>query len=92
MSWRYTFDDGPERDLDCPFSEYMLAAMVAFSRENVQKMPMINVPSRRDDGKYDGHVLKIWDDKLLPEYGPSYYGIGYNQCVSLTITVLVPNA
>ena len=83
--WRYTFDGGPEKDLDCTSTLYALAAMAAFSREDVHRFPMINVPGFEP---YSGHVLTLWDPGLLPDHGPCQYGIGYNQCGGLTITSL----
>lgn len=85
MPWRYSFDGGPEKDLDCTSTLYALAAMAAFSREDVHKFPTINVPGFEP---YQGHVLKLWDPGLLPDYGPYFYGIGYNQCGGLTIASL----
>lgn len=80
--WRYTFDGGPEKDLECSSTLYSLAAMAAFSREDVQKFPTINIPGFEP---YHGHILTLWDPGLLPDYGPYKYGIGYNQCGGLTI-------
>lgn len=85
MPWRYSFDGGPEKDLACDSSLYARAAMAAFSREEVTLFPTINVPGFEP---YRGHQLKLWDPALLPDYGPYFYGIGYNQCGGLTITSL----
>lgn len=86
MAWRYTFDGGPEKGLDCKASQYCLAAMAAFANETIEKLPTIKGPGTFP---YDGHVLVIWNDKLIPEYGPYHYGIGLNECVSLTIVTLL---
>lgn len=85
MAWRYTFDDGPEKPLDITSTLYALAAMAAFSREDVKQFPTINVPGFEP---YQGHILTLWDDELLPVNGKYLYGIGYNQCGSLTISPL----
>ena len=85
MPWRYSFDGGPEKDLNCDSTLYALAAMAAFSAEAVTMFPTMNVPSFEP---YRGHVLKLWDPELLPDYGPYHYGIGYNQCGGLTINSL----
>ena len=82
MTWRYTFDDGPEKALDCPYSQYTLAAMRAFACEWITKMPDVKSPGIEP---YDGHVLKLWDEDLIPTYGPYRYGVGYNECGSLVI-------
>jgi hypothetical protein len=86
MGWRYTFDDGPEKALpdDVIVGIYQLAAMAAFSREKVERLPPINVPGIEP---YSGHVLKLWVPRLVTAgYGPYAYGIGLNQCGGLTIT------
>ncbi len=85
MAWRYTFDGGPENDLDCESGLYAIAAMAAFSREGVKMFPEIRVPGFEP---YTGHVLTLWDTDLLPDYGPYEYGIGFNQCGGLTISSL----
>lgn len=82
MAWRYTFDGGPEKSLPCEATHYSLAAMAAFSRENLRLFPTIIVPGIEP---YKGHVLRLWDDLLVPDYGPYQYGIGFNQCGGLTI-------
>ena len=88
MAWRYTFDSGPEKPLTCKASLYVLAAMYAFGQELVEKLPTVKMGIH----DYDGHTLTIWDDKLVPEYGPYQYGIGLNEAQSLTIVTLLPNA
>ena len=85
MGWRYSFDGGPEKDLACSSTLYACAAMAAFSAEDVTLFPTINVPGFEP---YQGHKLRLWDPDLLPDYGPYFYGIGYNQCGGLTIVVL----
>lgn len=85
MAWKYKFDGGPEKNLDCTSSLYAVAVMAAFSKEDLNLFPTINVPGFEP---YQGHILIIWDDELLPDYGPYRYGIGYNQCGGLTITTV----
>lgn len=84
MAWRYKFDGGPEKSVASPSGLYVLAAMRAFSQEAVEKLPTITMGSH----PYDGHVLKLWDDKLIPDYGPYHYGIGLNEAQSLIIVNL----
>lgn len=82
--WRYTFDDGPEKPLEAS-SLYSVAAMAAFAKEDIQRIP-------QSDGHflstYDGHVLVLWDDQLRDLYGVTYYGLAWNECGSLTILPL----
>ena len=84
MAWRYTFDGGPEKGIDTDHGHYQVVAMLAFARETLTRFP--NVP--RVSAPYGGHVLVLWDDKLVPEYGPCRYGLGYNECVNLQIIPL----
>lgn len=86
MAWRYTFDGGPEKPLECASTLYALAAMAAFAREEVTKMPTIKVPGK---SPYKGHVLSLWDDKLVDYYPAHRYGIGFNQCGGITIPQVV---
>jgi hypothetical protein len=81
MAWRYTFETGPEKPLKCKVTIYVIAAMRAFAQENIEKLPLVKMGIH----PYDGHVLTLWDDKLVPEYGPYRYGIGLNEAGSLTI-------
>ena len=85
MAWRYTFDDGPERDLPVATTLYSVAAMSAFAREEIRLLPMIVSPGIEP---YDGHVVTLWDDELLPTYRPTMYGLAYNQCGTLTLPIL----
>jgi hypothetical protein len=85
VTWKYTFDDGPERDLPIGSSLYAVAAMAAFAREEISKFPTIKSPGVE---AYDGHVLALWDDELLPTYPAKLYGLGYNECGSLMMPVL----
>lgn len=84
MAWKYTFDGGPEKGVECASGLYALAALRAFAQENIEKLPAVKMGVH----DYDGHVLVLWDDKLVPHYGPYKYGIGWNEAVSLTIVNL----
>ena len=88
MAWRYTFDGGPEKTVGVSSTLYQVAAMAAFARENLTLFPEV----RQGINPYLGHVLKLWDDRLVPEYGPYFYGIGFNDCVSLQIVSLSEHA
>ena len=84
LNWfHYKFDGGPERQVSCAATTYDAGALAAFGRERVTKFPKVEVPGISE---YDGHVLEIWSPRVLPDYGPYLYGIGYNQCGSITIT------
>jgi hypothetical protein len=86
MAWRYTFDDGPEKAIDVSTTLYMLAAMQAFAREAVTDLHCL--PPGGGLNPYKGHVLKLWDDKLLPQYPPTLYGIALDQYSDLKIVGL----
>lgn len=83
MAWRYTFDGGDEKPLEAS-SLYQVAAMAAFSRESVQRIPEV----AEGVHKYDGHVLKLWDDKLVDLYPPTHYGLGWDAYGCLKICIL----
>lgn len=85
MAWRYKFDDGPEKPLACESTLYAVAAMSAFGQEKIEKMPTITSPGIFP---YEGHVLTLWDDRLVPTYGPYKYGIGFNECGSLIVPIV----
>ena len=57
--------------------------MAAFAREcgRLTKWPVVKVGLH----SYDGHVVRLWDDRLVPEYGPYDYGIGHNECGNVII-------
>lgn len=82
--FRYTFDGGEEKDLRFHCGEYRLAALAAFGREAVERLPIIGLGA----SPYTGHVLKIWSPSVMPEYGPYFYGIGQNECGSPIVVVL----
>lgn len=84
MAWRYTFDGGEEKAVECSSGLYAIAALRAFAQEAVEKMPAVRMGSHA----YDGHVIVLWDDKLVPHYGPYRYGIGWNEAMSLIIVNL----
>lgn len=84
MAWRYKFDGGPEKALDFKSSLYVMAALRAFSQEDVRHMPTI----RPGVAEYTGHTLELWDDELVDVYPASIYGIGFNECGSATMPVL----
>ena len=86
MAWKYHFDDGPEKSLECADSLYQIAAMAAFSQEQIKKLPDLTVS---DSKKYTGHVLKIWNSDVSGEFGPYLYGIGLNESGGLTIITLI---
>jgi hypothetical protein len=85
LAWRYTFDGGPEQELDAS-SIYQVAAMAAFSREAITRLP--NVPPGPGIKSYDGHVITLWDDLLVDLYPPSLYGLGFDEFGCLKILML----
>lgn len=74
MAWRYKFDDGPEKPLEIKSTLYCVAAMAALSREDINLLP--DHPAEFGIHPYKGHKLELWDDELLPDYGPYFYGLG----------------
>jgi hypothetical protein len=84
MGWRYKFDGGPEKAVDCASGLYVLAALKAFAQEPVEKLPTIKMGVHG----YDGHMLTLWSTEVVPEYGPYNYGIGLNEAQSLLIVNL----
>ena len=84
MAWRYTFDGGPEKPLDAS-SIYQIAAMKAFTQEDITLLPILGGAGIKP---YDGHVLKLWDDDLVDSYPPSLYGLGWAEYGCLQIAML----
>lgn len=85
MAWRYTFDGGAEKPLEAS-SLYQVAAMTAFTREELTRIP--NVLPGYGIKPYDGHVVKLWDTELVDLYPPSLYGLGCDECGGLKILLL----
>ncbi len=85
MAWRYTFDGGPEKTLDTEQSLYDVVAMLAFAAEDIKRFPYVS----QGVGRYEGHVLVLWNDELVPEYGPYRYGLAFNEAVHLQIVSLI---
>ena len=84
MAWRYTFDGGPEKGFETDHSQYEVVALLIFASEPLSRFPNL----AREGGPYDGHVLVLWSDRLIPEYGPYRYGLGYDEYAHLQITSL----
>lgn len=82
--FRYTFDGGAEKTVNCHASQYRLAALYAFAKERIERLPEVRMGSH----DYDGHILKIWIEDLVPDYGPYFYGIGSNEAGSIVIVTL----
>lgn len=82
MAWRYTFDDGPEKDLKCASSRYLVAAMTAFANEGVTDLH-VEPPGMVKD--YRGHVVKLWDTELVDDYPPTLYGLTLDEFSNLKI-------
>ncbi len=87
MAWRYTFDDGPEKGLECVSSLYMVAAMTAFAVEGVTNLHT-EPPGDALIKPYAGHVVKLWDDQLVNDYPPTLYGCCIDQFSNLKIVGL----
>lgn len=84
MAWRYTFDGGEEKPLEAS-SLYQVAAMTAFTRENITNIPQVEGRGVRP---YDGHVLKLWDTELVDMYPPTLYGLAWDEYGCLKICIL----
>lgn len=86
MTWRYTFDDGPEKPLHNGTSLYSVAAMAAFASEDIRYLHTLKAGFGVKD--YVGHVVKLWDTELVGWFPPSLYGLAYNECGTLTLPML----
>lgn len=87
MAWRYTFDDGPEKDLACKSSLYMVAAMTAFAVEGVTDLHTEPVSGAIKD--YRGHVVTLWDTDLVDQYPATRYGLCMDQFSNLKVVGIV---
>lgn len=87
MAWRYTFDGGEEKPLEAP-SLYQVAAMTAFAQEKIEHIPQLSA-GRNFRSSYGGHVLKLWDDKLVDQYPAMHYGLAWDEFGCLKITMLI---
>jgi hypothetical protein len=86
MAWRYRFDNGDEQSLPVETTLYQVAAMAAFGREKIERLPEIRVGIHPH---YDGHVVELWDRDMIEFDPPKRYGLGFNECGSLQLTHLV---
>lgn len=84
MAWRYKFDGGDEQSLPCTSTLYQVAAMAAFAREEIVRLPEITTGVHA----YDGHTIELWDRDMVEYDPPSLYGIGFNECGSLQLCSL----
>lgn len=86
MAWRYTFDGGEEKPLEAS-SLYQVAAMTAFTREQLTNIPQLEAGPRWKVN-YGGHVVKLWDDKLVDAYPATHYGLAWDEYGCLKICIL----
>lgn len=84
MGWRYKFDGGDEQSLPVETTLYQVAAMAAFGREKIERLPDIKIGVNG----YDGHTVELWDRDMVEYDSPKMYGLGFNECGSLQLTVL----